>query len=258
MLTNHIHGRVRSLALSFLVLVGLLALAIAVLLLSSGDQARAVAPADPTPPADTDLAFLPLLSSGRPDVPPAPADPLVYNCEGVITNTLWLTATFGPVGWERGPDGRAELTELHCNIGPSTLVVFVEDVNGDPVEGVTVVRYWPDAPPLPPELATWHDRGVYGPTNAEGSIGFAMGGGDYYWLPSAGVSAVWVGGAPGSDLMHGLGMLGETEHQHLDSVFRLPDGWQPARIGFTPGAIVREVDYLGRRLPVVEWPAPQR
>jgi hypothetical protein len=102
-------------------------------------------------------------------------------------------------------------------------VAWVRHADGTPSAGTTVVRYWPDADPLDPALYGCNGlmQGVYGETKDTGEIGFGMGSGDYYWPPDGGVSAIWVGRMP-SDCITGLGMVGGTNHRHLDSVFRLP------------------------------------
>jgi hypothetical protein len=71
-------------------------------------------------------------------------------------------------------------------------------------------------------LSRWRERGVFGGTNIEGNIGFGMGHGDYYFPPNVGASAVWVAdGAGPADVVSGLGMLGGTNHRHLDIFYQL-------------------------------------
>jgi hypothetical protein len=85
-----------------------------------------------------------------------------------------------------------------------------------------VVRYWPDAPVLPPEHVRWSGwvQGVYGTTKENGEIGFGMGNGDFYPLEDGGVSAEWVADAGyGSDLVTGLGMVLGSNRLHLDVTF---------------------------------------
>ena len=55
-----------------------------------------------------------------------------------------------------------------------------------------------------------------------------MGTGDYYFPPSIGASAVWVAEQAGpSDFIHGLGMLGATNHRHIEVYYELEDVDEP-------------------------------
>jgi hypothetical protein len=94
-----------------------------------------------------------------------------------------------------------------------------------------VVRHWPDAPQLPDwpkPISMWRKRGVFGGTNMNGDIGYGMGHGDYYFPPDGGASSVWVADESGPcDLVSGLGMLGGTNHRHLDVFYRLQDVEEP-------------------------------
>ena len=70
----------------------------------------------------------------------------------------------------------------------------------------------------------WRDRGVYGGTNINGDIGFGMGRGDYFFPPNSGASSLWISDERGpSDFIEGLGMLGGTNHRHLNVYFQLQD-----------------------------------
>jgi hypothetical protein len=147
---------------------------------------------------------------------------LILDQNGVEQDWDWLRTNFGGVEITRtasGPAYRAcVLQEIE---GPATQVVKVTE-GDNPQAGVTVIRYWPDAPALPAELVGWYDQGVYDDTNAAGQVGFPMGFGDYYFPPGAGASSVWVADASyPSDLVGGLGMLGGTNHIHLDVQFCL-------------------------------------
>ena len=123
---------------------------------------------------------------------------------------------------------RYELVALHERVHTySTIVVTVKDENGQPLPGVEVCWYWPDAPedsdggplggvpgPMKPGIS------FIGTTNAEGTVGFSMGRGSAYFVPNIGPNAVWIRAA-NSALVYGLGWIGETEHDHLDPEFRL-------------------------------------
>jgi hypothetical protein len=158
--------------------------------------------------------------------------PKVFDQEGQEQDWDWLIATFGPVSLERVEPAEGEtrafrIIKLQDAEGPAVEIVNVVDQNGDPMPGIRVVRYWPDAPLLPDwplPIIKWRDRGVFGETNLEGDIGYGMGQGDYYFPPDCGSSAVWVADQHGpSDFLDGLGMLGATNHRHLDVFYQLQD-----------------------------------
>ena len=163
-------------------------------------------------------AFLPLVM--LPDVPPEP-DLTIYDKYGTEQDWDWLVASFGAVTLERG-SGTASVRVLREVEGPATLVVWVENADGDPIENVPVIFHWAGAPSLPPEQqACGLDRGIVGLTKHTGEVGFGMGGGAYYFPPDGGPHVVWVA-TEGTDCLGGLGMLGGTNHIHLDSVWRIP------------------------------------
>ena len=173
-----------------------------------------VAAAPPEPDPEIWQTYLPLaITQGIAGVQ-------ILDCDGNPATETWLQNTFGPVTWTRGTG--PHLATIRCDdSGISALVVHVEDPDGSPVADQLVVRRWPDAPRLPEELAGWFDNGVYGPTNANGDIGFGMGHGDYYFPPAEGPSCIWL--HPGGDLLCGLGMLGGTNHVHLNATWRTGD-----------------------------------
>lgn len=154
----------------------------------------------------------------------------IFDKQGKERDWTWVQATFGPVKIERTevPAGVKQVFRLVGLLereGPAVQVVGVSDAASKPLQGVRVVRQWPDAPALPdwpPPVSRWHARGVYGETNVNGSIGFGMGQGDYYSFTSGGVSSLWVADERGpSDLISGLGMVGGSAHRHLDLYFSL-------------------------------------
>lgn len=159
--------------------------------------------------------------------------PIVFDQEGQERDWDWLITHFGDVNIERAEVAEGvtqvyRVVKLQDVEGPAVQVVHVVDQSGSPLEGVDVARYWPDAPTLPdwpPPTSKWRDRGVFGQTNTEGDIGYGMGYGDYYSLPDDGLSAIWVAATEGqaapSDLVSGLGMLGDTNHRHLNVSFQL-------------------------------------
>lgn len=224
------------------------------------DHERGAASAIPSPPGpqpETRIfsATLPLADRAwREPLPPV----AVYDCAGAITSTWWLTTTFGAVSWMVEAQNEARLAEVRacCGDCSAVIVAHVGDGQGAAVEGATVVFYWPDAPILPEELRNGpYDRGVYGPTNAEGLIGFGLGHGSYYWPPAAGPHVLWVGGV-GSDRIQGLGMIGETNHEHLDPGWVLSEEGQIALRdwGTCPTCPIRPALWNGHAITVVEQP----
>jgi hypothetical protein len=202
------------------------------------------------------------LPTPGPTPTPAPGTPEIHNCSGAITSTAWLTATFGAVSWTSSPTAHVERILPCCGDCPAVLVAHVEDPDGRPLGNVTVVLHWPDAPILPLELrACGLDRGVYGPTNANGDIGFGLGGGAYYWPPGGGPHTIWIPTDDGGPCLFGLGMLGGTNHAHLDSGWSLEAGADSAALrdwGYTPGTLIRRELIAGRYLNVIYWPRPPK
>jgi len=175
----------------------------------------------PTPEPEPTATTTPTMPPPTP-VPPEPEGLLILDRYGIARDWAWLQDRFGPVTIQQAPQGIAYRICLLKEIeGPASLGVRVTHV-GIPLEGKTVVRYWPDAPFLPPQMVGWTDRGVYTPTKVDGTCDFPMGVGDYYFPPNAGASAIWIWD-PGysSDFIQGLGMLGATNHIHLDVQFCL-------------------------------------
>jgi hypothetical protein len=209
----------RSVALLLLTLVGIAAGSVLALghVFSHPVSERFVSAAS-APVESTPAAFLPLVPrSGGAEEPAL----TIYDLDGAEQDWAWLVATFGAVTLERGT-AAASVRVLRAIEGPSTLVVRIEDAGGDPLENVPVVFHWPDAPLLPPEQgACGLDRGLVIPTKDNGNAEFGMGPGAYYFPPAGGPHVVWVV-AEGTDCLRGLGMLGGTNHIHLDTVWRMP------------------------------------
>ncbi len=181
---------------------------------------------------------LPQSVSGSPSVPagdliprawipfvtvPEVPDLAIYDMSGTPRDWDWLVSVFGPVTLDRGT-GAAKVVELR-EAGPYvTLLVRVENINGDPIVGQEVVFYWPDAPTLPAEKqACGLDRGLIVPTKETGYAEFGMGPGSMYYPDrnEAGPHVVWIV-REGTDCLYGLGWIAGTDHYHLDSVWVLP------------------------------------
>jgi hypothetical protein len=179
----------------------------------------------------------------------------VYDCEGDISTTYWLTTKFGAVTWTLNESIPLSAVHARCGDQPAIIIAHVEDSSGRPLENITVVFSWPDAPTLPPELHNCGlDRGVYGPTNVNGDIGFGLGPGAYYFPPSGGPHTVWL---PGGACLAGLGMLGGTNHEHVDgdwTVLAQVSTLSPHLhdLGFSPHCPVYLEDIDGRELWVIK------
>lgn len=161
-------------------------------------------------------AFLPLVAG--PHASPQP-ELTVYDFDGsTVRDWDWLESTFGAVVLGRGA-GAASVKVLRAIEGPSALTIRVENPDGAPLQNLSVVFHWSDAPELmPEEVACGLTRGIVGRTNDKGEVGFGMGTGAYYFPPDGGPHTVWIV-VEGTDCLRGMGMLGGTNHNHLDSVW---------------------------------------
>jgi hypothetical protein len=161
----------------------------------------------------------------------------------------WLLATFGQaISLSQRPylaQPGYQITELRAKDGPCTLVARVLDANGAPLANLDVARWWADPKlfDLPTHLAYWRPRGVFGPTNPEGDIGFGMGEGDGYdpaWpVDELPVSEIWC--RDNSDRIHGLGWIWATNHLHIDVTFQLTDADEPPPPGDDVPTLLRRI-----------------
>ena len=154
----------------------------------------------------------------------------VLDQQGQERDWSWLVSTFGAINLERAGAATGKVfraVKLQEAEEPAVQLVHIADRDGAPLPGVTVVRWWPDAPKLPAwgdQVSRWRERGVFGPTDGSGTIGFGMGQGDRYSPPAGGASGVWAADAQGqSDLVTGLGMLDGASHRHVDVFYQLVD-----------------------------------
>ncbi|MBN2359107.1 MAG: LysM peptidoglycan-binding domain-containing protein, partial [Deltaproteobacteria bacterium] len=164
-------------------------------------------------------------SEASPTAPVAPAagapsgqPPAVYDQYGNPRDMNWVAQTYGS-DFERttmtAPDGSVyRLAEIREREGPSNIDVYVRDAQGNPIAGVPVNctnRY--NNEQLPTAV-----------TDTSGRAGFAMGPGSYIFEDTIGSGAFNIGVGNGdipSDQGLRLGMLGNTNHRHLDLVFEL-------------------------------------
>ena len=216
--------RVRSVgrvAMVVLALAGLLG-PIAGLVLPESVFGSPAAPSELIPRAFVPLVIRPENTPTPTPTPTAgpPPELAIYDKYGTLQDWEWLVDRFGDVTLDRGT-GAAEVIELREVEGPSTLVLWLENANGDPIEGQEVVFYWPDAPDLLPyQEACGLTQGVVGVTKDTGEVGFGMGPGAWYDpATGGGPHQVWVV-TDGTDCLGGLGWF--DDHIHLDSVWRLP------------------------------------
>ncbi len=157
----------------------------------------------------------------------------IFDASGDERTPAWLEEHYGAVNVRTSTaEGAFRAVELRESIGPAVYVVNVRDEFGAPMDEEIVARHWPyryanyELETLPEDCREWFKTGVYGPTNANGDIGFGTGGGDYYHPENGqqGASSLWVLEYP-SDCIEGIGTLGGTNHAHLDVVFQWVEGW---------------------------------
>jgi hypothetical protein len=138
---------------------------------------------------------------------PDPTQIEVIDFVGNVSTWAWLESIFGPdVAVEARGDW--ECFRLLAKTGPSSIVTTVQDPNGYPVPDIGVACDWPDGV-------------ANGVTDGAGAWGFAMGRGSYYHPENGehGIHNIWLTSVA-SDIVHNLGMLGGTPHDHLEPWFR--------------------------------------
>lgn len=143
-----------------------------------------------------------------------------------------LEAMFGAMEIEGVPGQEFEVYALQGRYpdAEAAEVVHVLDEAGRPMAGVEVVFFWPDAP-IDSSLG-WYGRGVVGVTNHEGVIGFGMGEGAWYFPPRIGPHSVWIKGQGKSQLVDGIGMVGGSNHKHVNVWYRKVAPQPPAPTDF--------------------------
>ncbi|MBN2359118.1 MAG: hypothetical protein JXR83_06670 [Deltaproteobacteria bacterium] len=145
----------------------------------------------------------------------------------------FVAAEYGSTVQRAGGGEQARVYRLIAfveRVGPSNIDTLVVDAAGAPIAGLPVAFYWPDAPETA-RADEWYGKKLTTNTGANGIAGFALGGGAYLdCCGCGGPHAVWVsepGQAAGttvaSDLADRLGMLGGTNHRHLDLIFQRVD-----------------------------------
>jgi hypothetical protein len=140
---------------------------------------------------------------------PSPAPPSstvelkVYDVHGAEQSYAWAVEKYG-VHVEQMAGWGYHCVELRERSGPSSVDVWVRQASGAPAGGVRVEFHWPG------DMKVQY-------TEASGKAGFGYGRGSWINEPAAG-GAHWlvVQDMDSCDAVSRLGMLGGTNHDHLD------------------------------------------
>jgi hypothetical protein len=137
----------------------------------------------------------------------------------------WLEQEFGQVEVVQPKTKPAYfLVQLREQLGPSNIDVFCHPHD----RRRRIAFFWPDAPtetsPYEPEIVAFYQY----PDEGTAKVGFALGPGSYYWpsLGQVGPHTIWIEEIDEtfeilrSAYVRGLGMLGDTNHRHLNLTFK--------------------------------------
>jgi len=150
----------------------------------------------------------------------------VFDADGNERDMEWAVKKYNIIVNECPRDvDHWELVELHEKVQcAAALVVYII---GEPRVGIPAAFYWDEAPheSQPGEPKPRKDVQL---TNTEGQTGFGMGGGAYYDPRlEHGPHSAWISqpikGIP-SDELDGIGMVGGTNHDHIDPTFEFVKG----------------------------------
>jgi len=132
----------------------------------------------------------------------------------------WVTEKYGNVQIHEDERSPFKVVDFVERVGTLALGIYVSDAQGAPIQNVAVVFEWPGAPPLQSE-AGWVGRGIIEFTNEGGYAAIIMGGDSYYWPQDGqeGAYRIWLHGDGMSEMVSGLGMLGNTQYAHVDTHF---------------------------------------
>ncbi len=174
----------------------------------------------PTPTSTLAPTFTPTSTPTATPKPPTatptptslPVITRVFDWQGNEKDMNWAWEKYG-VWIERaspGPEGVVyRIVELRERVHTASVIdVWVLDEAGLPMVGMVVRKSWPD-------------DFVEEVTGEDGRAGFGIGGGEYHPEGTSGPDWFEVRGDIPSDTGCGFGMLGHTEHDHLNIVFRL-------------------------------------
>jgi len=176
---------------------------------------------------------------------------IILDRNGQERSWAWLQERFGLVSHVESAEYSAyRLLVIQEQQGHSSLIATLIDEEANPIEGIEVIRYWPDAPELPywePPPERWFPKGVHGRTNADGNMGFAMGHGDLYDPAiQSGASSIWVGEPGyGSDCISGLGWIVHPVDGdlHLNVVFQRLEDEPPPPVDDFETKVLRKMDW---------------
>jgi len=160
----------------------------------------------------------------------------IYDWEGQEQNWSWLRGKYGDVQI-LVPEGGTTwvVDELREDLsGSNTLIVVVQDADGNIMPGVSVAFAWPDG-------------STQTQTKDTGRAEFPMGGGAYYQPPVGGPHKVWVAQDGNSEVVDGLGMLFGTNHHHLDVAFR-----KVGNVGPPTNKYTLSLEFHGQGVVVIE------
>ena len=241
-------------------------LAVAVVLLGCNDaddpgadlgSLRDTAFQDRAPDLDTLLQHpdtaVDMMDAATPDIPAGPPAPVVYSAYGSPGNKVckhlhppatkachlhtlkWLADIYG-VQLTRAPAAEVSkagktfrLVEYAEREGPVAIEVWVVDEAGAKLPGTKVTFCYPVVMGAGGALTCGTNK-VAVNVKAQGHADFTMTGSGYTKCGQPGPYAAWIDkpGVP-SDMVYGLGMLGGTNHRHVNLLFQRVKAGQPAK-----------------------------
>jgi len=148
--------------------------------------------------------------------PVPPPSEIIYKWyDGSQSTEADFKKEFGNFSIVQRPNAKYHITELRAATGYSTFRFQVLDSDGNPAIGEKLRYSWPDGSVL-------HDVKIDG--WAEHPMGF----GEYYFPSEGEIGPAWAEVEyENSDQIVGVGMIGETEHNHFDVVSREGDAPLP-------------------------------
>ena len=158
---------------------------------------------------------------------PTPSEPCTPGDMAWVASEYGMDLSRADDAWIQNQGAVYRLIALVERVGPSNIDVFVIDEGGAPLTGIPVAFYY-DSLESPSRPDEWYPVKVESITDVQGRAGFALGPGAYLDdCGGGGPHAIWVsepGGLPdttmASDLADRLGMLGGTDHRHLDLLYQ--------------------------------------